>query len=282
MRIGLVDVDGHNYPNLALMKISAYHKSVGDTVSFANPLEDYDKVYKAKVFTFSDDYDYSWNCEMELGGTGYGNYSKVLPDNIEHICPDYSLYGINDTAYGFSTRGCIRHCSFCLVHDKEGKIRANAEIEEFLDGRKKLVLMDNNIVACDHGIKQLEKCRDRNIAVDCNQGIDARIVAKSDYLILLLSRLNILGGGGIRFACDDKSEIEPCIKCVERIVELNPKAKFTVFCLLTDNYDDSFNRVNQWRKYGHTVAVYAPPLSKFHRSKSNYPKVAKRYGAMGK
>ena len=262
-RIGFIDVDGHGYPNLAIMKLSAWHKSHGDTTGFANPLESYDKVYMSKVFTFTPDYPYTWDCETEKGGTGYLDYTKVLPEEVEHTCPDYLLYGIDDVAYGFTTRGCIRHCPFCLVHDKEGMIREHADLDEFLGGRKNVVLMDNNIVAHDHGIRQLEKCRERKIAVDCNQGIDARIVYKSEYLIDLLSSIKVYGRSGIRFACDDKSEIIPCQKAVDKILERNPKAIFSIYCILTDDYNDSLKRVMLWRKYGHIVCVYAPPYRNF-------------------
>ena len=259
-KIGFVDVDGHGYPNLAIMKLAAYHKAHGDSVYFANPLEDYDKIYMSKVFTFTPDFPYSWDCEIEKGGTGYLDYSKVLPEEIEHTCPDYSLYGIEDVAYGFTTRGCIRHCPFCLVHDKEGMIRQHADIDEFLDGRRNLVLMDNNIVASDHGIRQLERCKERRISVDCNQGLDARIVHRSNHLIELLSDMKVYGKSGLRFACDNESEIIPCQRSIERILERNPKAIFSVYCILTDDYEDSYRRVMLWRKYGHTVCVYAPPL----------------------
>lgn len=196
------------------------------------------------------------------GGSGYGDYSKVLPECIEHICPDYDLYGI-DYAMGFTTRGCIRHCSFCLVHDKEGMIHDHADIREFLGDRKKVVLLDNNIVASKHGIKQLEYCRDNRIAVDCNQGMDARIICKSDYLQGLVASLAPFGTRGIRIACDHKSEIEPCHRTIQKVLELNPRAYFVVYCILTDDYEDSLNRVLQWRRYGHHVAVYAPPYRDF-------------------
>ena len=151
-------------------------------------------------------------------------------------------------------------------------IRPNADIEEFLGGCKNLVLMDNNIVACDHGIKQLEKCLQLGIKVDCNQGIDARIVSKSSHLVKLLSELKVYGRSGIRFACDDKSEIVPCKKAIDQILELNPKATFTVYCLLTDDYDDSLNRVTMWRDYGHKVSVYAPPYRDFTKHDQHIPK----------
>lgn len=101
MNIGLVDVDGHNFPNLALMKISAYHKSKGDSVEWAIPLMgNYDRVYKAKVFTFTkDNYD-AYDCEIIKGGTGYDIQSK-LPKEIDDMQPDYSLYNIESVSYGF-------------------------------------------------------------------------------------------------------------------------------------------------------------------------------------
>lgn len=262
MRIGLVDVDGHNFPNLALMKLSAWHKSIGDEVEWADPMREYGKVYKSKVFTWTEDYPYF--PDAEKGGTGYGDYSKTLPYEIEHIMPDYSLYGITDTGYGFTTRGCPRHCPFCLVHDKEGHIRPNAEIEEFLpDGWRRLVLMDNNIVAHTHGVRQLEKCRDRGIAVDVNQGMDARIICKSESLIDLVASLRILDHQGIRIACDQDSEIEPCHEVIQGVLKRNPKAEFVVYCILTEDREDSMMRVMQWRRYGHSVAVYAPPRRDF-------------------
>lgn len=262
MTIGLVDVDGHNnYPNLALMKLSAFWKSKGASVEWANMFNHYDVVYKSKVFTFTEDDDFAYNAdEIQKGGTGYKDYKKVLPDEIEHICPDYDLYNGIDYAMGFTTRGCIRHCPFCLVHDKEGMLHAHADIQEFLAGRNKVILMDNNIVASKHGIKQLEYCRDNGIAVDCNQGIDARILCKSEYLCNLVADLPPYGTSGIRIACDQDNEIEPCHKTIQAILKRNPKARFVVYCILTDDYEDSLRRVLEWRKYGHSVAVYAPPL----------------------
>lgn len=270
MRVGLVDVDGHNYPNLALMKISAWHKNQGDEVEWATPLGMYDKVFKSKVFSWTEDDPYEYGCEVIKGGTGY-NLNKELPEEIEHTCPDYSLYNITEVAYGFTTRGCIRKCSFCIVPKKEGYIRPHADIEEFLDGKKNLILMDNNIMAHEHGIEQLIKCKKHKIHVDCNQGIDARIVAESDYLIRLLADLSYYKGY-IRIACDNKSEVKPCLKVVDRVLEINPHKRFMVYCILNDDMEDSFYRVGLWRKYGHNVGVYAPPYRDFSNPKLSIPK----------
>lgn len=111
MRIGLIDVDSHNFPNLALMKISAYHKVKGDTVEWAIPMLKYDIVYQSKVFDFSPDENTCIQCEQLIkGGIGYDLENK-LPQEIETIYPDYSLYG-EKKAYGFLTRGCPRNCRF--------------------------------------------------------------------------------------------------------------------------------------------------------------------------
>lgn len=264
MTIGLVDVDGHNgFPNLALMKLSAYYKAHGASVEWANMFNHYDIVYKSKVFTFSEDDDFCYSSdEIQKGGTGYGDYKKVLPEEIEHTCPDYDLYGV-DYALGFTTRGCIRHCPFCLVHDKEGMIHPHADIQEFLADRKKVVLLDNNIVASKHGIRQLEWCRENGIAVDCNQGLDARILCKSEYLCNLVAELPPIGTRSLRIACDQEEEIEPCHKTIQMVLKRNPRKDIIVYCILTDDYEDSLNRVNQWRRYGHRVAVYAPPYRNF-------------------
>ena len=134
MRIGLLDVDGKGFPNIALMKLSAFHKQRGDIVEWYTPFgERYNIVYISKVFSFSKDYDLCINAdEVIYGGTGYAiglkdgkeffvrSKDAPLPDEIEHIYPDYSLYGITDTAYGFLTRGCPRGCQFCIVKPKEG------------------------------------------------------------------------------------------------------------------------------------------------------------------
>lgn len=122
MKIGLVDVDGHNFPNYALMKISAYHKAQGDEVEWANPFFEYDKVYKSKIFTFTPDDLSPYNCEVVKGGTGYDIASK-LPKEIEEFGEvDYSIYPQYPFSIQFLSRGCIRQCPFCLVREKEGYI----------------------------------------------------------------------------------------------------------------------------------------------------------------
>lgn len=124
MKIGLIDIDRHNFPNLALMKLSAYHKAQGDTVQWYDMFGGhFDRVYVAKVFSFSEDYRYPIDAdEVFYGGTGYQirlidgketwcephkrNFMHELPQEVEHMYPDYAIYHITDTAYGYLTRGC--------------------------------------------------------------------------------------------------------------------------------------------------------------------------------
>ena len=157
MRIGLIDMDGHNFINLPLAKLSAWHKQQGDDVSWYEPLYGgwYDRVYISKVFTFTPDYQYPINAdEIIKGGTGYyyPDGGLELPQEVEHIYPDYDLYGVSDTAYGFLTRGCPRGCEFCIVASKEGRVsRKVADLTEFWRGQKLIKLLDPNLLACrDH------------------------------------------------------------------------------------------------------------------------------------
>lgn len=144
----LIDVDGHNFPNFALMKISGYHKAVGDSVEWATPFDSYDRIYSSKVFTFSPDFNrLSYKAgEFVLGGTGYDIASR-LPEEIEafrHL--DYSIYPNYKFSIQFFSRGCIRHCPFCLVHDKEGYIHPVEPVDLNPNGEY-IEVLDNNFFA---------------------------------------------------------------------------------------------------------------------------------------
>lgn len=178
MNIGLFDVDSHNFPNLALMKISAYHKQNGDDVERVLPVCRYDRIYASKVF--GDEYTTVKNLclqsdDVRLGGTGFAitveNGKEIyrkekdgdLPYEIEHIYPDYSLYPelTKDTAYGFLTRGCPNNCGFCIVSKKEGlQSRKVANLSEFWRGQKYIKLLDANILACRDRIELLQQLAD--------------------------------------------------------------------------------------------------------------------------
>lgn len=178
MRIGLIDVDSHNFPNLPLMKISAWHKQKGDDVEWVNAFLSYDRIYMSKVFDFTNDNETVFKCpEIIKGGTGYGLANK-LPDEIENIYPDYSLYSAkNLTAYGFLTRGCPRGCKFCIVGQKEGyKSIQVAELKQFWRGQKEIKLLDPNLLAAESHIELLKQLIKSQAWIDFTQGLDIRFM----------------------------------------------------------------------------------------------------------
>lgn len=224
-RIGIIDVDGKNFPNLALMKISAWHKERGDSVEWYDPMFSghLDKVYASKVFSFTPDIDYPIDAdEVEKGGSGYcislvdgkevfdQSKNKELPYEIEHIYPDYSLYPqyTQDTAYGFLTRGCPRGCDFCIVEKKEGRCSVKvADLSEFWRGQKKIVICDPNILACKDWKELLQQLIDARAEVDFNQGLDIRMMTEEK--IEMLDQIRIKQ---IHFAWDryeDKDKVLP-------------------------------------------------------------------------
>lgn len=248
MRIGLIDVDGHNYPNLPLMKISAHHKKKGDSVEWYNPLFSghMDRVYMSKVFSYTPDYPYHINAdEVIKGGSGYCislvdgkevfDKSKdiKLPYEIEHIYPDYSLYGITDTAYGFLTRGCPRGCNFCHVEAKEGrKTYKVANLSEFWNGQKKIVLMDANLIACRKWRGLMQQLIDSKATVDINQGVDIRMMTEEKAEMFRKLKVS-----NIHFAWDryeDKKIIVPKFQMFKEITNIGYE-KLTVYILT--NFD---------------------------------------------
>ena len=205
IRIGLIDVDSHNFPNLCLMKLSAYHKAQGHQVCFWNPLFYFDVVYKSRVFTdtYSKDSITVRNAGQVIkGGTGYGP-GPDLPDEIEHSYPDYSLYPqYSETAYGFLSRGCPRGCGFCIVGGKEGrKSRKVADLSEFWRGQREIKLMDANLLACpDHESLLLQLAKSRAL-VDFSQGLDIRLITRDNVALL-----NQVRTKAVHFAWDNPDE----------------------------------------------------------------------------
>ena len=180
MKIGLIDVDGHRWPNLCLMKLSAYHKNRGDEVGWYDGRKKYDLVYMSRVFTDSYSRDFAGEVHADgiiKGGTGYGLDNR-LPDDVEHTFPDYSLYPqFQGMAYGFLSRGCPRGCGFCIVGEKEGKKAvAVADLSEFWDGQKEIKLLDANLLACPDWKRLLGQLADSGACVDFTQGLDIRLI----------------------------------------------------------------------------------------------------------
>jgi hypothetical protein len=272
MRIGLHDADGGRYPNLALMKLAAWHRSRGDAVSWWAPLARPDLVYSSRVFSWTD-LDPYLPPDAVQGGTGAG-LPTVLGDEIEHARPDFGLYGI-DYGIGFLTRGCPRRCSWCVVPEKEGEIRAHAEFGEFVNPLSRdLVLLDNNVLAHEHGIAQIEAMADARMRIDFNQGLDARIIAGDESVARLLSRCR--WRGPIRLACDTRSQmpaIEKAITAIRRISGRVMPRRYWLVYVLVDSVDDALGRVEFLR--GLDVTPFAQPIRTAEAPEP--PREAKRF-----
>ena len=234
--IALHDADNTKFPNLVLMKLSAYHKNRGDTVEWYQSLRSsvYFLTYSSKVFTWTNDLQLKGN--VLFGGTGY-KVKNILPEEVEHCCPDYDLYG-QKYSIGFLTRGCIRKCEWCVVPEKEGQMRSHADIEEFTR-HKDVVLLDNNILASDYGIKQIEKIIRLKLRIDFNQGLDARLVDNS--VAKLLSKIKWLSP--LRLSCDTQNQIPTIQKTVNllRWYNVTPRTYF-VYVLVKD-VSDALERI---------------------------------------
>jgi hypothetical protein len=258
MNIGLLAVDS-NYPNLALMKIAGYHKAKGDSVEWYNPFNRYNKLYMAKVFSFTEDYlQYITNADIiEKGGTGY-DIKKMLSPRIDRMQPDYSLYPQIDskTAYGFLTRGCPNKCKWCCVPAKEGNIAPYMDIEEIaINERKNIILMDNNVLASDYGLEQIDKIIRLGLRVDFNQGLDARLV--TDDVAKQLAKIKWIKR--IRFGCDTPGQIAECERATALIDKYGYKGEYFFYCILLDDFKESFERINHWRNRGGRFLPHAQP-----------------------
>lgn len=200
MRIGLIDVDGHNFPNLALMRISAWHKSQGDTVEWwETDFIHYDKVYMSKVFSdaYTPDVPEPINAdEVIKGGSGYcislgpdgrevydRSRDRQLPQEMEHMFPDYSIYPQYDFAVAMTSRGCPRGCAFCHVAAKEGRCSVKvADVSDFWHPgeQKEIKILDPNILACRDKRDLMRQYRETGCILDFNQGLDIRLMDDED------------------------------------------------------------------------------------------------------
>ena len=284
MRVGLIDVDAESrgkvtFPNLPLMKISAWHKMHGDQVEWYNPLlsPHMDKVYMAKVFgdEYTKDYQYFVDAdEVVKGGSGYAisvvdgkevydkNLDLPLPDEIEHIYPDYTIYDITDTAYGFLTKGCPRGCKFCHVEKMQGRrVRHHALLSEFWRGQKNIVLLDPNLTASRDWDFHMMELAESKACVDFSQGLDLRLMTPQK-----IADLNIIKWKNIHFSWDNPDDdLTDRLNDVMSGLNKANRRNITVYILTNYNstHEQDMHRIMSVRAAGAQpyVMVYRKPTA---------------------
>lgn len=275
MKVGLLDFGKKGFPNLALMKLSAYHKSLGDEVGLLDRIVfKPDRVYVSVPF--------SWNLQNALGikllypeidfrygGSGYS--FDTLPDVIEHILPDYGLYPI-DFSMGFTSRGCVRKCEFCIVPSKEGFIHDHAPLTEFLNPyHRKVMLLDNNLLATPSYRNTLLQIRDLWLKVDFNQGLDIRLVNRENAA--LLADIRYYGYPDwsrrtLRFAFDNMRDKPLIERGIQYLLEAGIKASHLFFYILAgfdSTVEEDVARVELIKSYGSV-----PFIMKYNRKTTKH------------
>ena len=264
MNVGLIDVDETQYPNIVLMKLSTYHKAKGDNVFLLKPSDilcggglftEYDKLIGACVFTRNMPIVKQLR---EYGAivAGIGTDDKrVLPDEIEHLYPDYSLYGVENKAYGFLTRGCPRHCPFCVVGDKEGLVSHKvADLSEFWNGQKEIYICDPNLLACKDRLDLLDQLIESKSWVDVNQGFDIRFVTEE-----IVEKMNKIKIKCVHFAWDNPRDkaIKKKFEMFSRLSRIKNHASKEVFVLTNywSTLDEDLERIYWLKEQGYDPYV---------------------------
>ena len=267
MRVCLVDVDS-KIPNLALMKIAAYHKAKGDSVKFYDPLFDRpDLVYAAKVFDFSPDYPYFPDCEVIKGGTGY-NVKSALPAEIEEFSPDYSIYPNCDYSLQLFSRGCIRNCPFCIVREKEGFIRPIEPMQLNPKGSH-IEVLDNNFFANPEWPKAIELIKNWRKPVSLH-GVDVRLLNKEQCAALN----SIRHSKQIHIAWDNpKEDLEPKLRQVIKWVK-----PYKLMCYVLIGYwstpEEDLFRVEVLRRLG--IDPFIMPFNKADQYQKDFSRYVNR------
>lgn len=276
MKIGLIDVDGHNFPNLALMRISAYHKAKGDDVEWWwSDLIHYDIVYMSKIFSdaYSRDVPEPMNADRIIkGGTGYcislvdgkevfdKSKNTALPSEIEQCFPDYSIYPQFDFAVSMISRGCPRGCLFCHVAAKEGRCSVKvADVSDFWNGQKEIVSLDPNITACKEKRELFRQYRETGAKVDFSQGLDIRLLDDAD-----IDDLNGMRLKNVHFAWDDaKEDLTEKFKNYAKKAKHKPHGEYGAVYVLT-NYNSTIEE-DLYRIYTLRDLGYAPDVRIYNK-----------------
>ena len=275
MRVGLIDADNLHrgkitFPNLPLMKLSAWHKVQGDSVEWWYPPSQYDIVYESKVFPATPEPpEYILADKIIKGGTGY-DLKNILQSEIEHGMPDYTLYPEFKQAYGFLTRGCPRNCPFCIVTRKEGCETVKvADLTEFWQKgiHKEIKLLDPNLLSCREHEELLQQLVDSRAWVDFTQGLDIRLVTPRN--IELIKQIKIKQ---IHFAWDNPREnLLDMFREFKELSGIADRRKTAVYVLTNFN---SSTEEDLRRIYALREADYWPYVMIY--DKANAPLVTRR------
>ena len=260
MKIGLVDVDGRNFPNIALMKIASWHKQQGDTVEWVFPFEPYDRIYKSKIFTFTQDDKTIYQCQdVRRGGTGYDIKSR-LPNEIErHTGLDYDLYPQYQFSVQFYSRGCIRHCPFCLVHDKEGSIYP-VEPMQWNPRAQWIEVLDNNFFANPEWRWAVSDLKKQQLPIKFH-GVDIRIMDEEQAAALNSLRLK----GDVHIAWDlPQLDLKPQLEAITKYIK---PYKITCYVLVGFNSsrEQDLYRLRTLKQLG--IMPFVQPFRDYTNSK---------------
>lgn len=281
MHVGLIDVDS-KIPNLALMRASAYHKSIGDSVKMFSPMFDHpDLVYASKIFDFTPDYEYFPDCETLKGGTGYNPKAKMPFPDYDRIMPDYSLYGC-EYAIGRFTRGCPNNCPWCLVPEMDGHdVRHVANLSDFWNGQDSVRLLDDNIMADeDEFVRDCEQLSKAGVKAEFD-ALDIRLV--NDVTARALA--SVKTSKCLHFSWDGHSQDDSVQRGLEILNRNGIKPYRTMFYVLvgfntTPDYD--MRRIEMLRKLGSNPFVmpydkanrYQKDLARWTNNKAIFKSVA--------